>query len=176
MRQRSPNQKALEKLSTFLYEIKGRLTNNEKVNFSQLYIKYNISKSTLSVLRKLNYIIDGESSIEWNNPSAESDRVIGLKILEFLRQQSDKQSDKPINDLWVAEISHIKELLTQVRDNTKKQNNRSEGFKISERVYLAGQIASGCYVDIKDFADLNFNATNNFIIKATDDLLSKLNS
>lgn len=186
MRQRSANQKAVEKLSTFLYEIRGRLANNEKVNFSELYTKHNISKSTLSALKKLGHIIDGESSVEWSNPLSQSDRVISLKILEFLRQQSDKQTDKPISDMWCQEVSQIKLLLSEIRDKLSEKNNRLEGLKIAhmadqsknDRLETARMFAS-CMVSNREPGSIgaeSIDLINQTAISLTDDLLSKLNS
>jgi hypothetical protein len=176
MRVRNVNEKAVGKLISFLTELKIRIGAGAQINSASLQENHGVSKSTISACRKMEIISpNNDGTFQWNL-AYDSDRKTAVKILELLRQRADKQTDKPISDLWVAEISHIKELLTQVRDNTKKNNNRSEGFKISERTYIAGQIASGCYVDTREFAYLNFDATNAFIIKATDDLLSKLNS
>lgn len=176
MRQRSVNQKAVSKLSLFLFELRGRLANNETVSFTTMYEKHGVSKSTLSALKKLGYIVEDGLVFTWQNNLNHVDKTIALKILELLRQRSDKQADTPISDLWVVEIAEIKKLITEVVHNTKKQNKLTEGFKMSDRVYIAGQIASGAYVDTTDGGFVNFDAVNNFIIKATDDLLSKLNS
>jgi hypothetical protein len=173
MRQRSPNQKAVGKLTSFIFEVRGRLANNEKVNFSQLMLNHSISKSTLSVLRKLSYIIDGETGLQWSNPNSQSDRIIALRILEVLRQQTDKQSDKPISDLWVAEINSIKSLLSEIRSNTKDRATGLKSASITERVYIAGQIANGYYTN--GLQGDKMEITNDFIILATDDLLKKLN-
>lgn len=181
MRKRTVNQRALEKLSLLIFEVRGRLANKENLNFSQLYNTYNVSKSTISVAKKLGYIIEVDGYLTWNNPDQHSDRVIGLKILEALRQQSDKQSDKPISDLWVAEINSIKSLLSEIRSNTKDRATGLKSTSISERVYLAGQIASGIYMGILKYIQnqndtASIDGTSDFIISATDDLLKKLNS
>lgn len=184
MRQRSVNEKAVSKLINFLTSLKKDLDlGHGAITARQLQLKHGVSNSTYSTCRKLNIVTDDMS---WNL-FCKPNRETALKILEFLRQRSDKQTDKPISDLWIAEIASIKELLTQVRDNAKKNNNRSEGFKISERVYIAGQIASGIF----DLEILHSNSgkigsgkmikedislLNDYVIFATDDLLSKLNS
>lgn len=169
MRQRSVNEKAVSKLINYLTDLRKDLADGIYVTGHQLQTKNQVSKSTYSVCKKLEIIVNNA----WNN-AFDADRKTAMKILEFLRQQSDKQTDKPISDLWIAEIASIKELLTQVRDNTKKNNNRSEGLKISERVYIAGQIANGYYTN--GLQGDKMEITNDFIIRATDDLLNKLNS
>lgn len=176
MRVRSVNEKAVGKLINFLTELKTDIDQGLYVTAGFLQTKHGVSKSSYSACRKLN-IITAEQ--KWNI-FFKPDRQTAIKILELLRQRSDKQVDAPISDLWVQEITAIKGLLTEVRDNTKKQNNRSEGFKINERVYLAGQIASGIYDRVFPFIlnpsdGASVEETNNMIIKATDDLLLKLN-
>lgn len=148
MRQRSVNQKAVNKLTLFLYELRGRLANNETVIFTTLYEKHSVSKTTLSALKKLGYIIENGLTFEWANNLNHSDRTIAIKILELLRQRSDKQSDNPISEAWVLEISGIKQLLSEIRDSTKKREGALNGLKlpqIDQRTYLAGQIASGIF-------------------------------
>lgn len=174
MRVRAVNEKAVAKLIAYLTELKKDLNDGIYVTGTHLQTKHQVSKSTYSVCKKLGIITEDQ---KWNQ-SFVSDRKTAIKILEYLRQQSDKQSDKPISDLWVQEITHIKGLLTEIRDNAKKKDNRSEGFKISERVYLVGQIANGIYSNAHNYNIniISFQDINNLVIEASKDLLSKLNS
>lgn len=169
MRQRSVNEKAVSKLINYLTDLRKDLADGIFVTGHQLQTKHAVSKSTYSVCQKLEIIVDQT----WNN-AFDADRKTAVKILEFLRQRSDKQTDKPISDLWCQEITAIKLLLSEVRDNTKKNNNRSDGFKISERVYIAGQIAQAVYNN--PFTEGAIPEMSRIILIATDDLLSKLNS
>lgn len=180
MRQRQVNEKAVSKLIAFLKSVKEKIDSDFDPDIAIMQSEFNVSKSTYSVMKKLKIVAFDElaikgmdSTVNWIDKRPPC-REMALQILEFLRQRSDKQTDKPISDLWCQQINDIKLLLAEVRDNTKKQNNRSEGFKIGERVYIAGQIASGFYSDNKE--RLNYENLNNWIVQATNDLVSKLNS
>lgn len=175
MRVRAVNEKAVSKLIAYLTDLRKDLSDGIYVTGHHLQTKHAVSKSTYSVCQKLEVIVNQT----WNN-AFDADRKTAIKILEFLRQQSDKQSDQPISDLWIAEIAAIKLLLSEVRDNSKRKDNRSEGFKISERVYLAGQIAGGVYNRVFPFIlnpsdGASFDEANIMIVKMTDDLINKLN-
>lgn len=168
MRVRAVNEKAVAKLIAYLTDLRKDLADGIFVTGHVLQTKHAVSKSTYSVCQKLEIIVDQT----WNN-AFDTDRKTAVKILEYLRQRSDRQTDKPISDLWCQEIAAIKELLTQVRDNTKKQNKGLEGFKISERVYIAGQIASGIYTE--GTRGDSIASLSSLIVMATDDLLKQLN-
>lgn len=185
MRQRSVNEKAVKKLIAYLSDLQKDLNSGIFVTGHVLQTKHGVSKSTYSVCKKLKIVTDDQ---KWNVSFA-PDRLTAIKILEFLRQQSDKQTDKPISDMWCQEVSQIKLLLSEIRDRLSEKNNRSEGLKIahnanqskSDRIYIAGQIAVGAYSHdlayIRNSGDAaTFEQTNAFIIEATDNLLKQLNS
>lgn len=157
MRQRSVNEKAVSKLINYLTDLKKDLADGIYVTGHQLQTKNQVSKSTYSVCKKLEIIVNNA----WNN-AFDADRKTAMKILEFLRQQSDKQTDKPISDLWIAEIASIKELLTQVRDNTKNKEsglNRTKIPQIGERVYLLGKLIFPDMVLNPDLNEVNYQIT-----------------
>lgn len=148
MRQRSVNEKAIRKLIGFLIDLKKEISDGHVILSTILQENHSVSKSTFSACRKLEIIKPNADGIfQWNSVF-QSDRRTALKILELLRQRSDKQSDNPISEAWVLEISGIKQLLSEIRDSTKKREGALNGLKlpqIDQRTYLAGQIASGIF-------------------------------
>lgn len=182
MRVRSVNEKAVKKLIAYLSDLKKDLDSGIYVTGHQLQTKHLVSKSTYSVCKKLNIVTNEQ---KWNiffTP----DRLTAIKILEFLRQQSDKQTDKPISDMWCQEVSQIKLLLSEIRDRLAEKNNRSYGLKIAhsadqskkERLETARMFAS-CMVSNREPGSIgpeSIDLINQTAISLTDDLLSKLNS
>lgn len=179
MRQRSVNEKAVSKLINYLTDLRKDLADGIFVTGHHLQTKYAVSKSTYSVCQKLEIIVDQT----WNN-AFDADRKTAVKILEFLRQRSDKQTDKPISDLWCQEIAAIKELLTQVRDNTKIEVNGLDGLKMAKKEkrlirfetarIMAASLYNGKFAGEID--QVSIDCINQTAILITDDLLSKLNS
>lgn len=167
MRQRSVNEKAVKKLIAYLSDLQKDLDNEIFVTGHVLQTKHGVSKSTYSVCKKLKIVTDDQ---KWN-VSFVPDRLTAIKILEFLRQQSDKQTDKPISDMWVSEISIIKKLLTDIRDKSKSDIDIS-------RLKIICSIANGVYSNCTHFIlssndNASINETNDFIIKAANDLFLK---
>lgn len=176
MRVRSVNEKAVAKLIAYLTDLRKDLDNGIYVTGHQLQTKHQVSKSSYSVCRKLNIITEDQ---KWNI-FFEADRKTAIKILEYLRQQSDKQSDKPISDLWVSEITHIKSLLTDIRNISKDHNNHSKAVKISperDRFETARMFASSMVSnrEVGSIGPESIDLINQTAISLTDDLLKKLN-
>lgn len=167
MRVRQVNEKALSNMIAFLEDVQKHQKSNIKFSSTELQVKHGVSKSSWSIIKKLG--------------GMEATREYALKILEILRLRFDKSTDAPINDAWLEVVADIKRLMSQMIDNTSKNNNRSEGLKIpqiSERVYLAGQIMYRGMEKYNNFVSLDIDNINSLCdksIQITDILLNKLN-
>lgn len=171
MRYHKVNEQAVSKTIAFLQELNHKIIRGEKIRFGELHDSFKIAKSTGSSIVQLGLIKEvSPFTYNWTD-SFDLDRKLALKILDHNLHRSTKRVEQP---LFPELFADIKSLLVEIRDNTKKQNNRSEGLKISERVYIAGQIANGYYTN--GLQGDKMEITNDFIIRATDDLLNKLNS
>lgn len=175
MRVRSVNEKAVAKLIAYLTDLRKDLSDGIYVTGHHLQTKHQVSKSTYSVCQKLEVIVNQT----WNN-AFDADRKTAIKILEFLRQQSDKQSDQPISDLWVVEIASIRNLLTEIRDNAKKKDkglnaliSSPERDRFETARMMAAALLNGKFAGQVD--DISIDIINLTAIRITDDLINKLN-
>lgn len=184
MRQRSVNEKAVEKTIGFLNNLQILFDKKEKINISQLQINWGISKSTFSICKKLSIVLNyGENLWEFGGKDYGPNRSTAIKILESLRQRSDKQEDKPINDLWVQEISDIKRLLTEIRDNAKIEINgvdrliSSQEQRQKDRIEIINSLVKGFYGNEKAFTLFSGPESRcTFILNESELLLNKLYS
>lgn len=188
-RVKKAQESAVSRLTTFIFEIRGRIANNERFTFSPLYERYNISKGTKSSLIKLGYIIEDDGVIKWLNPKNHSDRVIALFVLELSRERQQKTIDGVKLPGLEAEIGHIKQLLTEIRDNTQIEINgvqvkerpkkekslfADQESKEATRIKILCAIITASYFD--GATNDSFMAYSDSILKNTDTILSKLYS
>lgn len=188
-RVKKAQESAVSRLTTFIFEIRGRIANNERFTFSPLYERYNISKGTKSSLIKLGYIIEDDGVIKWLNPKNHSDRVIALFVLELSRERQQKTVDAVKLPGMAAYVTEFKEILTEIRDNLKTSQSGVQGFKMREkpqtlfaesdtkeatRVKILCAIITASYFD--GATNDSFMAYSDSILKNTDTILSKLYS
>lgn len=140
---------------------------------SEVQKRLRLSAGTFSALQKLGYIDDINKS--WNVDVQYQPREVAIKVLEFLRQYQRKEVDIPIEPLWVPEMTSIKELLVEIRDNTKNLESVSKGLKsasnqvLSKREVIALSVLQGmfsgqtCGLPYNELISHAFGVADNFI-------------
>jgi len=89
---RKANESAVEKTIAFLESLKIRYDNELKFNSTELQEKHEISKSTFSICKKLNFVKGGKWVV------SDPNRNQALQVLEVLRQQASKRIDVALGE------------------------------------------------------------------------------
>jgi len=191
-RVRSANEKSIEKTINFLYDLKFRVDRSNNTESTYLQEKYNISKSTFSVVKKLKIVTSENGKFIWSK--GEPNREMALLILEKLRVRQQKTAEPIKLPGFEDNIARIESLLTEIRDNAKIQQVLSNGLKTREkpqslfveqetkeatRIKILCAMASGAYGSIKLFHATDedeFDKINNKLIIASTNLLNKFYS
>jgi hypothetical protein len=191
-RVRSANEKSIEKTINFLYDLKFRIDRSNNTESTYLQEKYNISKSTFSVVKKLKIVTSENGKFIWSK--GEPNREMALLILEKLRVRQQKTAEPVKLPGFEDNIARIESLLTEIRDNAKIQQVLSNGLKTREkpqslfveqetkeatRIKILCAMASGAYGSIKLFHATDedeFDKINNKLIIASTNLLNKFYS
>lgn len=196
MRQRLVNEKAAGKTLAFLQEVYNISFTPIVKPLSLLYAEYHLSKSTSSICKQLNlFSVTQVGTYSWIADTAPN-REMALSVLEVLRRRNDKVVSVPLagfEDLIVnlgalvntleANQSHISSpnignYTSQIKALTKAKSdlfsdvdNKHETF-IKIVATISGNIWGEMIKKPVDEAELN--RTNDFIITAAKDLLTKI--
>lgn len=192
LRQKPANEEALQKLISFLFEIKSFAHNTPEQRIDVKYsIKtYQVAKRTFSDLKALKIITEQGDKIEFI--SKEDLRKIALKVLDYRLKKTKKQIHVPIPEFaGIADsLKTISERLEQLAVQNEKwlkthKNSlvsnveNSDMFRVDDqRLYIAGQIAGNIFKESFQYnneCDVQvIDRASNFIVQATDDLINKL--
>lgn len=194
MREKPVSPARLEKYITFLLEVKKNnieYNPNCPVTLSEFVKMHEVSSAAPSVLEELGFI-KRLSKKEWRwttKAHNHLEKTIALKLLDFLLHKNKKTVHVPIPEFaGIADslktiADRLAEIYVQQQKSLKSPKNASAGnseadlFRIDDqRVYIAGQIASGIYsiCDIENLRQGQVVDCNDLIIAATNDLLNKL--
>lgn len=194
-RLRSVNERAVEKTIAFLESLKIRYDNELKFNSTELQEKHEISKSTFSICKKLNFVKAGKWIV------SDPNRNQALQILEILRQQASKRIDVALGEDFTTAIDRLTTSMNTLsiqNENAAKRpgmlskalnqapmqsttlfdsqlNNDAKLFELVKAI--AGPMFSYSLPFILNSSDwANLDSTSDFIIDAAKNLLSKLNN
>lgn len=191
-RLRSVNERAVEKTIAFLESLKIRYDNELKFNSTELQEKHEISKSTFSICKKLNFVKAGKWIV------SDPNRNQALQILEILRQQASKRIDVALGEDFTTAIDRLTASMNTLsiqNENAAKRpgmlskalnqapmqsttlfdaqlNNDAKLFELVKAI--APGMYNAAYNQIGVTASIS--TTNECIIEAAKDLLNKLNN
>lgn len=185
---RKANERAIEKTLHFLTDLQLKCEGKGYIDFTftEMQQRHNISKSTYSICRKLNFI---GSRGQWLVGSPQ--REMALQILEVLRQQASKRIDVALSSDFETALERLttsmntlslqnekslkspllSRALNQVEQNpgnhlfSKVENDESKKFELLQ------SIASGWYAQYDHLTP--YQNVNDSIILATEDLFNK---
>ncbi len=196
MRIRKANEAAINKTLNFLNALQHKCDGTDFTEYttSQLHIAFQVSKSTYSVCKKLSIVKEIPTGIEWIKE--QPNREMCLQILGVLLEQKKKEVVMPISTEWLnlsEVLTDISEKLTIGINQQKSILNRpvlplkepslfdAQEKKADQRFELIKAVASGVYQFATPFImkgdDLaTIDSTNQFILEAVEDLLTKANA
>jgi hypothetical protein len=133
-----------------------------------------VSNSVEFAIKKLAIIVfenDYSWTYEWGDPTQKH----ATQILDFLLDWRKKKQQQPTLNFG-TEFQTVIEKLTTISENLNKLLKTPENsVKQSDRVYIAAKIATGVYGSYHDaLSKAQVEMINDFVITATDDLISKL--
>ena len=144
-------------------------TTSNDISLRDIIKRCGVSNSAEFALKKLNIIkkeTDFKWTYEWGTPTASHAK----QILDFNLSWRKKKSQQPtLSPDWQTLVEKLTTISSDLKELLKTPENSQ---KQSDRVYLAGQIASNfnfqgsSIIEIEDY--------NEQIIIATDDLITKL--
>jgi hypothetical protein len=188
MRQKAPKESTVNKYINFLLSVHdysiGNFENGSNLRLlaANCYINKNVAKAIVE-LKIVD--IDGKG---WHWLSFKPDRTLALTVLDYLLVKNKKQVHTPLAGME-AFTTAIRQHTEAIQRNSLEINsglrtlkNRSNDntpdlFKIdSERLFLAGAIASGIYHGdfFNSLSQQHISQANDYIVEAVDDLLTKL--
>lgn len=195
LRQKPANEQALGRLIDFLLDLRNKTSPTSSIiNIGETEKMWSVSNRTFSDCIKLKIIIRSEIKPEkflWQKGQV-STRILALQILDHRLKKTKKQIHVPIPDFAaIADtLQTIGERLTQLAVQNEKwlKRNKNEDIAVAsddlfrvddQRLFIAGSIASGIYKEAFKYIQnpddgAAIGSTSDFIISATDDLISKL--
>jgi len=195
MRDRKANEKAINNTCDFLDDLQAKCEGNEdykRITISDLHLLHRISNSTFSACKTLGIVKETKDGLEWlkENPN----REMVLQVLDYLLNSRKKRKDIALPGL--ADFTNaINKSIEAMNKNTFEINNALRVTKIPQkttglfdeqdtkerqRFEMAKAIATGIYNYAFKFIQspddtASIQDTNQFILTATDNLLSLLN-
>lgn len=202
MREKPINQASLHRTIQFLKNLKTVCDYDAPISLSTLVKEHGIASGTGSAcFHEMIIETIGKNKFKWlpkmtnmaGDNSEEVFKHLALQIKDRLLHKNKKTIHTPINPDWATVITHLKEISDKLsislqqnesvlkRIKTDIKGNDQDLFKVDDqRLYIAGQIASGIYSNTtinplneicnqKDTDDVN-----NYIVNLTDDLMNKL--
>lgn len=186
MRQRTANEKAINKTLFFLQALQKKCDGSNFQDFttSQLHQQFSVSKSTFSTCLKLGIVKKSVDGLEWlkENPN----REMALQILAVLLENAKKQIVTPISADWIALNETLRDISEKISMSLNRNNQALAGVKTppkearlfdaqekreEQRFELLKAIATGLYGDSN--IRMKYDEINNLVIKATNDLIIK---
>lgn len=179
MRQKSVTFKTVNKYINFLNAIKNHNKDHKlPTPIEQLVADFNINKTIIKALEVLN-IIKRNSKTSWEWLADEPDKKMALTILDYLLHLKKPQQPALLPEYITQITSLLKEISEKLTPHQTIEESGEKGLKISDRIYLAGQIASAVYgefgINTTGITDPAIKTTNDTILFITDNLLSKIN-
>jgi hypothetical protein len=177
MREKTHRPQDVDRYIKFLQDISAysidKTTSND-ISLKDIIKRCGVSNSAEFALKKLNVIkkeTDFKWTYEWGTPTASHAK----QILDFNLEWRKQKQKQPTIDFG-AEFQTVIEKLQTISSNLIELLKTPENSqKQSDRFYIAGQITTAGYkvlFEQENWSD--FENTNDYIIKCTDDLITKL--
>lgn len=189
LREKPANEYALNNLIDFLNDMWLGCQNNLKNDVQNSIKHFKVAKRTFYDIVKLGIVkVDPNDKDRQIWLKEEPTRRTALQILDYRLKKTKKTLHVPIPDFSgiadtlqtigerLAQLTVQNEKWLRTNKTTQITNEPADLFRVDDqRLYIAGQIASGVYsqIDYTDAID-QFEERNDKIIKASDDLMNKL--
>lgn len=180
MRERSVLPKTIEKYIDFLNGIKDNALPYEcQVSIETIVTNNAINKSVVKPLEKIG-LIKRHTKTSWDWIGGEPDKPMVLNLLDYVLHSQKPQQPAILPEYTTQIIDLLKEISSKLSNRQPTEEKALEGVKMSDRIYIAGQIASSIFKDSFDYnsdGDMqSIDRASLFIQKATDSLLKQLQS
>lgn len=194
MRERKATDKTVSKTLHFLEALQAKCEGTEWQDYttSQLHQQFNVSKSTFSTCLKLGIVKKSKEGLEFLKENPNKD--MALQVLGVLLENAKKQIVTPISPEWITPITDaLQEISEKISIGIQQNKNRLNEPKIApkepslfsaqekrdeQKFDLLKAIAGGVYEFATPFVmnesdTATIDSTNEFILKATDNLFTK---
>lgn len=191
MREKPVSEVTVDKYIDFLFNVQKLSDNAAQVTLRKLTELNNITAYAAVAIVKLGIIEKHKEKGSWTWKVGRPSKQMALQLLDFILHQRKKTIHTPIMPDWASIAKALDNVSEKLAVITVQNNNALKRLKIApnqtgekadlfrvddQRLFIAGQIASGIYHSdfFNSLAEQHIQQANDYIVRATDDLITQL--